>query len=69
MGIISHCNPLVILTDIIQTIVNLAEQHGKEGAITHAYGDYVRELGSPDIQLVSQQGLKLLYLTKCIKVL
>lgn len=34
----------------MQTIVNLAEQHGKEGAITNAYGDYVKELDSPDVQ-------------------
>jgi hypothetical protein len=33
--------------------VNLAERHGKEGAITHAYGDYVKDLDSPDIRSVS----------------
>ncbi|KAI0636699.1 SacI homology domain-containing protein [Trametes polyzona] len=27
-----------------KTIVNLAEQHGKEGQVTNAYGDYVKEL-------------------------
>lgn len=33
--------------------MNLAEQHGKEGAITNAYGDYVKELDSPDVQCVN----------------
>ncbi|KAI0647334.1 SacI homology domain-containing protein [Trametes meyenii] len=32
------------------TIVNLAEQHGKEGQVTNAYGDYVKELGSKDVK-------------------
>ncbi|OCH94928.1 hypothetical protein OBBRIDRAFT_768387 [Obba rivulosa] len=32
------------------TIVNLAEQNGKESAVSNAYGDYVRELGLKDIQ-------------------
>ncbi|TCD64143.1 hypothetical protein EIP91_004492 [Steccherinum ochraceum] len=32
------------------TIVNLAEQHGKEGAVTGAYGQYVQEIGSRDVQ-------------------
>ncbi|KAH8106812.1 SacI homology domain-containing protein [Cristinia sonorae] len=32
------------------TIVNLAEQQGREGAVTNAYGQYVKELGNPDIQ-------------------
>ncbi|KAM6500271.1 SacI homology domain containing protein [Amanita muscaria] len=31
------------------TIVNLAEQHGKEGAITRAYREYVEELDSRDV--------------------
>ncbi|KZV92152.1 hypothetical protein EXIGLDRAFT_836634 [Exidia glandulosa HHB12029] len=34
------------------TIVNLAEQHGKEGAVTKAYGDYVGEMGSDDVRYV-----------------
>lgn len=43
-------NGLRDLIGYMQTIVNLAEQHGKEGAITNAYGDYVKELDSPDVQ-------------------
>ncbi|KAF7778523.1 hypothetical protein Agabi119p4_2868 [Agaricus bisporus var. burnettii] len=31
-------------------IVNLAEQHGKEGAITQAYRDHVKEAGLDDVQ-------------------
>ncbi|KAJ3576644.1 hypothetical protein NP233_g298 [Leucocoprinus birnbaumii] len=31
------------------TIVNLAEQGGKEGAITQAYREYVKELGLPNV--------------------
>lgn len=33
-----------------QTIVNLAEQHGKESQVTNAYCDYVNELDNKDIQ-------------------
>ncbi|KAI0672944.1 SacI homology domain-containing protein [Trametes maxima] len=32
------------------TIVNLAEQHGKEGQVTNAYGDYVKELSPKDVK-------------------
>ncbi|KAL1944714.1 hypothetical protein VTO73DRAFT_3144 [Trametes versicolor] len=32
------------------TIVNLAEQHGKEGQVTNAYGDYVKELAPKDVK-------------------
>ncbi|KAI0054006.1 hypothetical protein FA95DRAFT_1551790 [Auriscalpium vulgare] len=32
------------------TIVNLAEQHGKEGAITAAYRDYVEEVTLPEVK-------------------
>ncbi|KAI0362423.1 hypothetical protein OH77DRAFT_1467127 [Trametes cingulata] len=32
------------------TIVNLAEQHGKEAQVTNAYGDYVKELGPKDVK-------------------
>ncbi|KAI5121013.1 hypothetical protein M0805_005959 [Coniferiporia weirii] len=34
------------------TVVNLAEQHGKEAAITKAYGEYVEELGSKDVKYI-----------------
>lgn len=34
----------------LQSIVNLAEQHGKEGAITEGYREYVRALGWKDAQ-------------------
>jgi len=33
-----------------KTIVNLAEQHGKEGAITRGYCEYVEKLNSKDAQ-------------------
>lgn len=33
-----------------KTIVNLAEQHGKEGQVTNAYGDYVKELAPKDVK-------------------
>ena len=33
-----------------QTIVNLAEQHGKEGQVTNAFEEYVNELGSKDLK-------------------
>ncbi|KAF4615242.1 hypothetical protein D9613_002633 [Agrocybe pediades] len=32
------------------TAVNLAEQHGKEGAVTQAYREYMQELGMKDAQ-------------------
>ncbi|KAI0082839.1 hypothetical protein K474DRAFT_1584893 [Panus rudis PR-1116 ss-1] len=32
------------------TIVNLAEQHGKESVVTNAYRDYAHELNMPDVQ-------------------
>ncbi|EMD38456.1 hypothetical protein CERSUDRAFT_113620 [Gelatoporia subvermispora B] len=35
------------------TIVNLAEQHGKEAAVANAYGDYVRELSLKDVQYLA----------------
>ena len=34
---------------LFQAIVNLAEQHGKEAAVTNAYRDYVAELKSMDL--------------------
>jgi phosphatidylinositol 4-phosphatase len=34
----------------LQTIINLAEQHGKEGSLTTAYRDYVGELGNSEVQ-------------------
>ena len=33
-----------------QTIVNLAEQNGKEGVITAAYRDFVHELNAKDVR-------------------
>ncbi|KAH9857173.1 SacI homology domain-containing protein [Lenzites betulinus] len=35
------------------TIVNLAEQHGKEGQVTTAYGDYVKELAPADVKYLA----------------
>lgn len=35
---------------LFQVIVNLAEQHGKEAAVTNAYRDCVAELKSKDLQ-------------------
>ncbi|KAI8989706.1 SacI homology domain-containing protein [Trametes punicea] len=35
------------------TIVNLAEQHGKEGQVTNAYGEYVKELNPKDVRYVA----------------
>jgi phosphatidylinositol 4-phosphatase len=32
-----------------KSIVNLAEQHGKEAGITNAYQDYVSELADKDV--------------------
>lgn len=32
----------------MQNLLNLAEQHGKEGTVTDAYREYMRELDSPD---------------------
>ncbi|KAI0748534.1 SacI homology domain-containing protein [Daedaleopsis nitida] len=32
------------------TIVNLAEQHGKEGQVTNAYGEFVNQLGLKDVK-------------------
>ncbi|EJD05667.1 uncharacterized protein FOMMEDRAFT_139037 [Fomitiporia mediterranea MF3/22] len=32
------------------TVVNLAEQHGKEAVVTNAYREYTRELGSKDVR-------------------
>lgn len=34
----------------VQTIVNLAEQHGKEATVTNGYRDHITELKSEDIQ-------------------
>jgi hypothetical protein len=36
-----------------QTIVNLAEQQGKEAAVTNAYKEYAQELDLKDIMWVS----------------
>ncbi len=37
----------------LQTIVNLAEKHGKEGVITNAYREYVEEAQLSDVKYVS----------------
>jgi hypothetical protein len=37
----------------LQTIVNLAEKHGKEGVVTNAYREYVEEAHLPDVTYVS----------------
>jgi hypothetical protein len=37
----------------LQIIVNLAEQHGREGVITDAYRKYVEEVTLPDVEYVS----------------
>ena len=37
----------------LQTIVNLAEKHGKEGVVTNAYREYVEEAQLPDVKYVS----------------
>lgn len=46
--------PITIMFDFncisMQTVVNLAEQHGKEGAITSAFRESMSELGSSDVQ-------------------
>lgn len=34
----------------LQTVVNLAEQHGKEAQVTNAYRDFVNELNCKNIQ-------------------
>lgn len=43
------CGP-VTSSNILQTIVNLAEQHGKEGQVTTGYGEYATELNSKDVR-------------------
>ena len=45
LQIASHADVLSVLT---QTAVNLAEQHGKEGAVTAAYREYMKSLDSKD---------------------
>jgi hypothetical protein len=37
----------------LQTIVNLAEQHGREGVVTSAYREYVEEVNLSDVKYVS----------------
>ena len=50
------CHIHIPLTSVFklsrQTIVNLAEQHGKESVVTHAYRDHVNELALKDVQYV-----------------
>ncbi|KAF8621508.1 hypothetical protein AX15_007740 [Amanita polypyramis BW_CC] len=56
-------------------IVNLAEQHGKEGAITQEYRRYVRELNSKDIRYheydfhVETRGMKYENISKLIQAM
>jgi SacI homology domain len=46
--------PLYIrVTSGPQIIVNLAEQHGREGILTNAYREYVEEVKLPDVKYVS----------------
>jgi hypothetical protein len=43
---------IAVMTGFIyfyQSVINLAEQHGKEAAITTAYRDHVSELADPDV--------------------
>ncbi|KIY65285.1 hypothetical protein CYLTODRAFT_357070 [Cylindrobasidium torrendii FP15055 ss-10] len=53
-------------------IVNLAEAHGKEGALVQAYGECVNELASPDVQYnyydfhVETKGMKYENISKLI---
>ncbi|RPD66400.1 hypothetical protein L226DRAFT_530498 [Lentinus tigrinus ALCF2SS1-7] len=57
------------------TIVNLAEQSGKEGQVTNKYGEYVKELGSPDIKYqaydfhAETKGMKYENISKLIETL
>ena len=37
------------LSALLQTAVNLAEQHGKEGAVSAAYREYVAALDSKEL--------------------
>ncbi|TFK92292.1 hypothetical protein K466DRAFT_659372 [Polyporus arcularius HHB13444] len=57
------------------TIVNLAEQHGKEGQVTTKYADYVKELDLPDIKYhaydfhAETKGMKYENISKLIETL
>lgn len=45
----SQPNPIVkLIYEPVQTILNLAEQSGKEGPVTDAYREYMHELDSKD---------------------
>lgn len=46
-----------------QTIVNLAEQHGKESQVTNAYRDFVSELDDENIRYVIHTLIELRTLT------
>ncbi|KAK0239924.1 SacI homology domain-containing protein [Armillaria nabsnona] len=55
------------------TVVNLAEQHGKEAAVTHGYRDCMAELALPDVQYheydfhVETKGMKYENISKLIE--
>ncbi|KAI0723971.1 SacI homology domain-containing protein [Cerioporus squamosus] len=57
------------------TIVNLAEQHGKEGQVTNKYAEYVKELDLPDIKYhaydfhAETKGMKYENISKLIETL
>ena len=40
------------MTQLPQTVINLVEQHGKEGALSDAYREKMHELHSKDAQYV-----------------
>jgi phosphatidylinositol 4-phosphatase len=43
---------LRLLTLLLQTLVNLAEQHGKEATVTKAYREFVQEAALKDVRSV-----------------
>jgi len=45
-----HYQCLVLREHILQTIVNLAEQRGKESTLCNAYKAYADQLGNKDIR-------------------
>jgi hypothetical protein len=49
MCVVTTVLSLPYLTASLQNIVNLAEQHGKEGAVTTAYREYVNEMKNKDV--------------------
>jgi hypothetical protein len=49
---LSKYDPQKSIISGLQTIVNLAEKHGKEGVVTNAYREYVEESQLPDVKYV-----------------